>query len=63
MDVLDMMPDGAVDRHAISFRLAGHRSEVACAITREAREAQFWLPPDADQRPDAEGVCGRTAPH
>ena len=30
------------------FRLAGHRSEVACAITREALEAQFWLPGDAD---------------
>ncbi|WP_459252090.1 DUF1488 family protein [Paraburkholderia dipogonis] len=31
------------------FRLTGHHSEVACAITREALEAQFWLPKDADQ--------------
>jgi hypothetical protein len=37
------------DQHEISFRLAGPRSEVACAITREALEAQFWLPKDADQ--------------
>jgi hypothetical protein len=48
MDVIDLMPDVAADRHEISFRLAGHRSEVACAITREALEAQFWLPKDAD---------------
>ena len=33
----------------MSFRLSGHRSEVACAITREALEAQFWLSTDADQ--------------
>ncbi|WP_408370612.1 DUF1488 family protein [Paraburkholderia sp. RL18-103-BIB-C] len=43
------MPAVAADRHEISFRLSGHRSEVACAITREALEAQFWLPGDADQ--------------
>jgi hypothetical protein len=49
MDVFDLMPDVAADRHEISFRLTGHRSEVACTITREAPEAQFWLPPDADQ--------------
>jgi hypothetical protein len=39
----------AADRHEISFRLTGHRGEVACAITREAPEVPFWLPPDADQ--------------
>ncbi|KAA0998111.1 DUF1488 domain-containing protein [Paraburkholderia panacisoli] len=49
MDVIDLMPDVAADRHEISFRLTGHRCEVACAITREALEAQFWLPPDAGQ--------------
>lgn len=49
MDVIDLMPDVAADRHEISFRLSGHRSEVACAITREAPEAQFWLPRDADR--------------
>ncbi|MFM0558006.1 DUF1488 family protein [Paraburkholderia sediminicola] len=48
MDVIDPMPDVAADRHEISFRLTGHRSEVAWAITREALEAQFWLPKDAD---------------
>ena len=32
----------------MSFRLTGHRSEVACAITREAPEAQCWLPKGAD---------------
>jgi hypothetical protein len=37
------------DQHEISFRLTGPRSEVACAITREALEAPFWLPKDADQ--------------
>jgi hypothetical protein len=49
MDLIDLMPDVAADRHQISFRLTGPRSEVACAMTREALEAQFWLPPDADQ--------------
>jgi hypothetical protein len=48
MDVIDLMPDVAADRHEISFRLTGHRSEIACAITREALEAQFWLPQGAD---------------
>jgi hypothetical protein len=48
MDVVDLMPDVAADRHAISFRLHGPRSEISCAITREALEAQFWLPRDAD---------------
>ena len=48
MDVIDLMPDVAADRHEISFRLSGQRSEVACAITREALEAQFWLPQGAD---------------
>jgi hypothetical protein len=37
------------DQHEISSRLTGPRSEVACAITREALEAPFWLPKDADQ--------------
>lgn len=49
MDVIDLMPAVAADRHEISFRLTGHRSEVACTITREALEAQFWLPQGADQ--------------
>ncbi len=49
MDVIDLLPDFAADRHAISFRLTGHRSEVTCAITREAPEAQFWLPQGVDQ--------------
>jgi hypothetical protein len=49
MDLIDLMPDVAADRHQISFRLTGPRSEVACAMTREALDAQFWLPPDADQ--------------
>ncbi|WP_328807318.1 DUF1488 family protein [Paraburkholderia elongata] len=49
MDVIDLMPAVAADRHEISFRLTGHRSEIACAITREALETQFWLPKDADQ--------------
>jgi hypothetical protein len=48
LDVIDLMPDVATDRHEISFRLTGHRSEIACAITREALEAQFWLPQGAD---------------
>ncbi|MFM0175844.1 DUF1488 family protein [Paraburkholderia sediminicola] len=48
MDVIDLMPDVAADRHEISFRLTGHPSDVVCAITREALEAQFWLPRDAD---------------
>ena len=48
MDLIDLMPDVAADRHEISFRLTGPRSEVACAMTREALDAQFWLPPDAD---------------
>ena len=39
----------AAERHDIAFRLSGPRSEVACAITREAPEAQFWLPGDADR--------------
>src|ERR1700761_8570268 len=39
----------AADRHEISFRLTGHRGEVACAITRKAPEVPFWLPPDAEQ--------------
>ncbi|MGF6852840.1 DUF1488 family protein [Paraburkholderia sp. CI3] len=49
MDVIDLMPDVAADRYEISFRMAGQRSEVACVITREALETQFWLPGDADQ--------------
>ncbi|MBC8752180.1 MULTISPECIES: DUF1488 family protein [Paraburkholderia] len=49
MDMIDLMPDVATDRYEISFRLAGQCSEVACVITREALEAQFWLPGDADQ--------------
>ena len=49
MDMIDLMSDVAVDRHQISFRLAGRRNEVACAITREVLEAQFWPPKDADQ--------------
>lgn len=49
MDVIDLMPEVAADRHEVWFRLTGHRSEVACAITREALEAQFWLPKNADQ--------------
>jgi hypothetical protein len=49
MDVIDLMPDVAADRHEISFRLTGHRSEIACVITREALETQFWPPKDADQ--------------
>jgi len=57
MDVIDLMPDVAADRHEISFRLTGHRSEVACAIMRDALEALFWLPPDADQVRIAAGVC------
>ena len=48
MDVIDLMPGVAAHRHEISFRLAGHRSEVACTITREALKAQFWLPGDAE---------------
>ncbi|MFL9912812.1 DUF1488 family protein [Paraburkholderia sp. RL17-337-BIB-A] len=43
------MPAVAADRDEISFRLTGHRSEIVCAITRGALEAQFWLPRDADQ--------------
>ncbi|TDN58685.1 DUF1488 family protein [Paraburkholderia sp. BL10I2N1] len=48
MDVIELMPDVAADRREISFRLSG-QCEVACAITREALEAQFWLPAGADQ--------------
>jgi hypothetical protein len=47
MHVIDQRPDVAADLREISFRLTGRRSEVACAITREALEAQFWLPKDA----------------
>jgi hypothetical protein len=47
MDVIDLLPDGAVDRHQIPFRLSGQRREVACAMTRDAPEAPFWLPQDA----------------
>jgi hypothetical protein len=57
MDVTDLMPAVAADRHEVSFRLTGHRSEVACAITREALEAQFWLPKVADLVP-----CSRHLP-
>ncbi|WP_308705942.1 MULTISPECIES: DUF1488 family protein [unclassified Paraburkholderia] len=49
MDLIELMPAVTADRREISFRLAGQRSEVACAITREALEAQFWLPAGADQ--------------
>ncbi|MFM0204734.1 DUF1488 domain-containing protein [Paraburkholderia fungorum] len=49
MDVIDLMPDVAAGRYEISFRLSRHRSEVTGAITREALEAQFWLPKDADE--------------
>jgi len=49
MDVIELMPDVAADRREISFRLSGQCSEVACAITREALEAQFWLPAGAGQ--------------
>lgn len=50
MAVIDLMPDGAVDRHQIPFRLSGQRRGVACAITREAPEAPCWRPQDADPR-------------
>ncbi|MFL9921817.1 hypothetical protein PQR75_42185 [Paraburkholderia fungorum] len=40
MDVIDSMSEVAADRHEISLRLSGHRSEVTGAITREALEAR-----------------------
>lgn len=49
MDGIDLMPDVAPDRHEISFRVIGDRSDVACAITREALGVQFWLPKGADE--------------
>jgi hypothetical protein len=48
MAVIDLLPDGAGDRHPIPFRLCCQRRGVACAITREASEAPFWQPRDAD---------------
>jgi hypothetical protein len=40
VDVIDLMPDVAADRHEISFHLTGYRSEAACANTREAPEVK-----------------------
>ncbi|WP_429332261.1 DUF1488 family protein [Paraburkholderia sp. 35.1] len=49
MDIIELVTDVTADRREIVFRLSGQHGEIACAITREALEAQFWLPPDADQ--------------
>lgn len=49
MDVTDLMPDVTADQHENSSRPNGNHSDIACAITREALEVQFWLPKGAGQ--------------
>ncbi|MCP2092032.1 UNVERIFIED_ORG: hypothetical protein J2Y81_008138 [Paraburkholderia sediminicola] len=49
MDVLDFAPSLSPDGSKIAFRLSGRTGSAECAISREALEAHFWLPPGADE--------------
>jgi hypothetical protein len=48
MDVLDFAPGVSSDGGEIAFRLSERMGSAECAITREALEVHFWLPPGAD---------------
>jgi Tol biopolymer transport system component len=49
MDVLDFAPSLSPDGSKIAFRLSERTGSAECAISREALEAHFWLPPGADE--------------
>ncbi|WP_341318474.1 DUF1488 family protein [Paraburkholderia sp. IMGN_8] len=49
MAVLDFAPRLSSDASKIAFRLSEKTDFAECAITREALEAHFWLPPGADE--------------
>ncbi|KAE8754079.1 DUF1488 family protein [Paraburkholderia madseniana] len=49
MNVLDFAPSVSPDGSRIAFRSSDRTDFTQCAITREALEAHFWLPPGADE--------------
>jgi hypothetical protein len=49
MDVLNFAPSLLPDGSKIAFRLSERTGSAECAISREALEAHFWLPPGADE--------------
>jgi hypothetical protein len=48
MDVVDFAPNVSSDGDEVVFRLSGRVCSAECAITRQALEDHFWLPPGAD---------------